>query len=97
MFGPISAFALDPAQLAANTDLPILIVQGDQDLQVSVADAERIKTAQPAATLTVLPGVNHVLKTVDSNNPAANIAAYGNPDLPLSDGIAATIADFIKR
>jgi alpha-beta hydrolase superfamily lysophospholipase len=93
----ISAFALDPAQLAARTGLPVLIVQGDRDLQVSVADAERLKAANPAAALKIMPGVNHVLKTVASDRPADNFATYAAPDLPLAEGIAAAIADFMRN
>lgn len=91
----ISAFALDPAKLAAGTHLPILIVQGGKDLQVSVADAERLKAAQPSARLVVLPNANHVLKDIASNSPADNLAAYAAPDLPLAKGLVSTIAGFI--
>ncbi len=57
----ISSFALDPAELAAKTKLPILILQGKRDMQVSVADAERLE--QSAS-----------LKQVKSNEPAATLA-----------------------
>lgn len=92
----ISAFALDPADLAARVELPMLIVQGDKDLQVPVEDAKRLKAANPAAILEILPGVNHVLKDVASDSPADNLATYNMPDLPLAEGIVATIADFMK-
>ena len=92
----INVFALDPARLAAGVELPILIVQGGKDLQVLVEDAERLKAANPSATLKVLPNVNHVLKDVASNSPVDNLATYTNADLPLGDGIASTIASFIN-
>jgi pimeloyl-ACP methyl ester carboxylesterase len=93
----INAFALDPAKLAAGVRLPILIVQGDSDLQVSVEDAEKLKAANPSAVLKILPNVNHVLKDVASGNPADNLAAYTNADLPLAKGLAATIATFVRN
>ena len=91
----ISAFALDPAKLAAGVRLPLLIVQGDRDLQVAVEDAEKLKAANPLAVLKIMPNVNHVLKDVASDNPADNLAAYTNADLPLAKGLAATIAAFV--
>lgn len=93
----ISVFAQDPASLIAGTDKPVLILQGTQDIQVSVADAERLKAAAPSATLTLLPGVNHVLKTVGSDSRPANIATYANPDLPLAPGVVEAVAGFVKR
>lgn len=92
----ISTFALDPAELAAQTALPILIVQGGKDIQVAVADAERLKAANPAAMLAVLPDANHVLKDVAGDSPADNMATYRAPDLPLAKGLASAIADFLR-
>ena len=93
----ISTFALDPAKLVAGARLPILIVQGGSDLQVSVADAEKLKAGNPSAVLKILPNVNHVLKDVASGSPADNLAAYTNADLPLAAGLAATIAAFVNN
>ena len=59
-------FSYDPAQLIAGFHKPVLIVQGERDLQVSVADAKRLKQAAPAAKLVLLPDTNHVFKTVKS-------------------------------
>lgn len=41
---------------------PVLIVQGETDLQATVADAERVYAARPDARLVLIPGTNHVLK-----------------------------------
>lgn len=79
--------ALDPAKLAASARVPIAIVQGDADLQVSVADdAKRLAAANPKATLAVVPGVNHVLKVVGSD-VTANRRSYADSSLPIADGV----------
>lgn len=93
----ISLFDYDPAVLAAQVKLPLLIVQGGSDIQVPVADAERLAAANPAAQLVVLPEVNHVLKDVPDAAPAANLAAYRDPALPLGKGVAEAIAAFVVR
>jgi len=93
----ISTFSLDPADLARKAQLPILIVQGGKDIQVSVADAERLKAANPAATLIILPNANHVLKDVAGDSPADNLAAYQALDLPLSEGLVSGIAAFVRN
>lgn len=92
----ISAFALDPAKLVARVGKPVLILQGARDIQVSVDDARLLKRADPAATLTVLPDTNHVLKRVTSDDRAANVAAYADPNLPLAPGVVEAVAGFVK-
>jgi pimeloyl-ACP methyl ester carboxylesterase len=91
----INAFSYDPAKLIAAVTKPVVIVQGRRDMQVGVDDAERLKDAAPKAELVLLPDVNHVLKTVTSDNPRANAATYADPSLPLAPGIAEAIAKFI--
>jgi len=92
----ISTFALDPARLIADWKKPVLIMQGERDIQVTVSDAERLKQAAPAAKLVLLPDTNHVLKTVTSPNRAANMAAYADPNLPLAPGVIDGIAGFVS-
>lgn len=75
----------------------MLIVQGERDIQVDVADARRLKQAQPRATLVLLPGVNHVLRPVASDDRAANIASYGDASIGIDPRVAAAIAGFVKR
>jgi pimeloyl-ACP methyl ester carboxylesterase len=102
LFGPhvqgflISEMSLDPAKLIASYAGPVQIVQGDQDIQVGVVDAQRLKQAAPSAQLVILPGINHVLKAVADNNRGANLAAYADPSLPLGAGVADAIAGFVK-
>lgn len=93
----IDLFSHDPAKLVAAIKLPVLILQGERDLQTSVQDARLLKQAQPAATLMLLPGVNHVLRPVASDDRAANIATYTDTTLPISPTIAAAVAAFVRR
>ena len=91
----IDLLSHDPAQLSAQLELPVLIVQGLRDLHVNEADARRLAEARPAARLVLLPAVNHVLKVVATDDRAANAATYGDPSLPLAPGVVEAIADFI--
>lgn len=92
----ISWLALDPARLAAAYDGSIFVGQGTTDLQVTVADAEAIKAAQPRAELVVWDGVNHVLKVAPADR-AANVAAYMDPALPLAPGVVEAVANFVLK
>jgi uncharacterized protein len=91
----INAFSYDPTKLIAAVSKPVLIVQGKRDIQVGVADAERLKLAAPRAELVLLADTNHVLKAVASDDKRANIATYADPTLPLAPGVIDAIAGFV--
>jgi len=86
----------DPSEMIAAVDLPILILHGQRDLQVFDEDAERLSAAQPKARTVLLETANHVLKEVQSDDPAENYATYANPDLPLHPGVVKAISGFLK-
>jgi len=91
------AMAYDPAALIGRYTGPALILQGRRDLQITVADAERLAAAKGDAELVLLDDVNHVLKEVASDDRTANLATYADTDLPLAPAVADAIAGFIGR
>lgn len=91
----ISAFAQDPAKLVAATKKPVLVLQGERDLQVAVQDARLLAQANPTAQLVLLPDTNHVLKAVVTDDPAANMATYANPGQPLAPGVVDAVVRFV--
>jgi len=93
----ISAFSYDPAKILSAYKKPVLLLQGQRDIQVSAEDAALLKKADPQATLVLLPNVNHILKTVDSDDRSANIATYADPDLPLAPGVVNAISRFLQK
>lgn len=92
----IELLAENPPRLAAALNLPLLIVQGDRDFQVTVEDAKVLAAAQPRARLAILPGVNHVLKIPERDDRVANIAAYADPNLPIAPSVVEAIAGFVR-
>jgi hypothetical protein len=90
-----SALSYDPAALVAAYGGPVLILQGTRDIQVSVADAERLAAANPRARLVRVAGANHVLKHVGSDDRTANVATYADSSLPLADGFVAPIVALV--
>ncbi|CAN7245606.1 alpha/beta hydrolase [Brevundimonas sp. LjRoot202] len=92
----ISWLALDPADLIASWDGPVMIGQGTTDLQTTETDARALATARPDAKLVLWDGVNHLLKLAPADR-AANIATYGDPALPLAPGVVDDVAGFILQ
>jgi hypothetical protein len=74
--------------------MPVLIIQGNTDLQVRVKDAQLLKEALPDAKLVIIDQMNHVLKQsgIDSRS---NTATYADPALPLKSELVKTIETFV--
>ena len=91
----IDFFRYDSAKLAAAYKGPMLVLQGNRDLQVTLQDASILKNAHLSAKLVIVPGVNHVLKPVAGEGMAANAATYGDANIAIDpavvDGVATAV------
>lgn len=92
----ISWFKYDPQAAIKGLKVPVLLVQGTNDIQVTVVDAKRLSAAKPTARLLLIDRMNHILRLSDSNR-AANLATYSDPTLPLADGLMDAITAFIRK
>jgi hypothetical protein len=88
---------LDPTTELAGVRVPVLIVQGDKDIQIRVADAQALKAAKAEAQLFIVPGATHTLKAASDTLVGMQAPTYINPALPLVPGVVDTIAAFVKR
>ncbi len=86
----------DPAAMAGALDIPVLIVAGGRDIQTPLADGEALAAGQPEAKLVMIADMNHVLKVVEGDGRAANLATYGDPSLPIHPGLVSAITDFVS-
>jgi hypothetical protein len=91
----ISWLRYDPGKLLQTLRCPVLLAQGNKDIQVQVADALLLQKAKPSARLAVLENMNHIFKIVTSNNPADNIKTYSDPALPIASSLVQEIIKFI--
>jgi fermentation-respiration switch protein FrsA (DUF1100 family) len=73
----------------------VLIVQGTNDLQVTVPDAERLGAAAKDAKVHIVEGMNHVLKHTGPTALEQQLT-YVLPLAPLAPGLADAIADFVR-
>ncbi|WP_375444632.1 alpha/beta fold hydrolase [uncultured Fibrella sp.] len=92
----ISWMKYDPAQVIKSFKGPVLIVQGKRDVQVEVAEADRLKAARPDAKLVFFDTMNHILKEAPAER-MANIATYSDPKLTIVPAVADTIAAFVRN
>ena len=93
----ISWFAYNPAVEIAKLDIPVLILQGDKDIQVGVEEAEKLHAAHQASSMYVVKDMNHVLKQCGTNDRMAQLATYSDPKLPIKPELISHIVEFIRE
>jgi pimeloyl-ACP methyl ester carboxylesterase len=89
----ISWFKYDPAREIAAITVPILLIQGTTDIQVTVDDAKKLSAANPKAKLVIVDGMNHVMKVV--TDPEKQMASYSDPALPLAPSVVPAIVELV--
>lgn len=92
----VSLLRQNPAAAFGRLKVPALIIQGRNDIQVSVADARALKAAKPDAQLVLVDGMNHVMRIV-ADDLKAQVASYNNPNLPLADALGGALTGFIGK
>ena len=92
-----TASAIDPAAEARRLPVPLLVVQGATDIQVSVQDAEALRAARPDAEVHVLPDANHLFVHIATRDQAAQLVTYNDPSLPLVPDLVPLVAAFVER
>ena len=90
----ISWFKYDPQIEIKKLSIPTLIIQGTNDIQVSVEDARRLSKANPGAKLVMIDKMNHIFKLVDGDRQK-NITTYNDSSLPIADELSKSIIGFI--
>ncbi len=92
----ISWMKYDPAKEIAKLKIPILIIQGTTDLQVSTLDAKLLAQANPNAKLDIIQNMNHIFRKAPKNR-IKNLITYTKPDLPIMHKFVADIVSFINQ
>lgn len=85
---------LDPASEIKKLKTPLLLLNGDADMQVAPENVTLLQQAAPRAKMDIIPQMNHVLKTVTDLED--NKKSYRDPAYPLSTRLVQLISEFIK-
>ena len=91
----ISWIKYDPSKEISKLHIPVLIIQGTADLQVSPENAKLLYDSKPGSKLKIFDNMNHILKE-SGPDPQVNMATYKNPDLPLKTGLSDEMTAFVK-
>ena len=91
----ISWIKYNPTIEIGKLTIPILIIQGTTDIQVSVKDANLLHNANAKSKMVLIENMNHVLKE-SAIDQTENIATYTNPELKNVPQLAKEIVQFIN-
>lgn len=92
----ISWMKYDPVAELAKLSVPILIIHGDSDIQVSIENGRKLHSGNPSSKLEIIEGMNHVLK-ISGNDYTENISTYNNPELGISKVLIEKLAEFLNQ
>ncbi len=92
----ISWLTFDPQVEIATVEAPTLLVQGEVDIQVSVADAELLHEGLPSAELVLIADMCHALKT-STAAPVSQKKCYQDSSIPLAEDLVPAIASFVSK
>ena len=85
----------NPTEEIQKIKIPILIINGDKDLQVKMIDAQKLHSANPNSTLAIISNMNHVLVKLENDND--NMKSYYSDNFKQSIKLITTIVAFINN
>ncbi|OQP67496.1 alpha/beta hydrolase [Niastella populi] len=92
----ISWFHYDPQTEIKKLTIPVLILQGTNDLQVTVEDANLLAKSNTKAQLALIKNMNHIFRVVEGDKKE-NLATYITSSNPVSEELITTIARFVNK
>ena len=90
----ISWMQYEPQQEIAKLDIPILVVNGDKDLQVQVSEAEMLAAANTRSKLIIVENMNHIFKEIRGDD-LENQKSYNEYNRPVMPELIEEITSFL--
>ncbi|MBI9040679.1 alpha/beta hydrolase [Lutibacter sp.] len=92
----ISWIKYNPQEEIKKLTIPILIINGSKDIQVSNLDAELLHKSNPNSRLKIIAEMNHIFKEIKGDT-TENMSSYNNPDLPIKQELLTIITTFVNE
>jgi len=91
----ISWLKYDPRVEIKKLSIPVMIVQGTTDIQISLDDAENLAKANPKAKKAIIKNMDHLLKANPTKIPLFQLT-YTDTRFPLHEELLPGIIQFIE-
>jgi len=86
----------NPQTEITKLNIPVLIINGDKDIQVQISEAEKLKEAQPNAKFKIVKNMNHIFKEIKGGF-AENQKSYNDESIPVMLNLIKEISSFILK
>jgi len=91
-----SWFKYDPCVEIKKLNQPVLIIQGNKDIQVQEQEAILLSKAYPKAQLKIITNMCHPLKDSETIDKELQKPMYSDPSLPLNKQFVTELLQFIS-
>ena len=85
----------DPLEEINKLTIPVLVINGTNDIQVGIDNAERLASEKKEYILKIIEGMSHVLKDAPEDKEE-NIKTYNDINLPLNSEMISVIIKFTQ-
>jgi hypothetical protein len=86
----------NPAIEIAKLEIPVLIINGDKDLQVDISEAKLLHQAKPDADLVIIENMNHIFKEITGDD-LENQKSYNETNRPVIPELIDVISTFVLK
>lgn len=94
----ISWFKYNPQEEISKLTIPVLVLQGTTDIQVTVRQAGLLAGANKKAKKIIIDKMNHVMKNSETTDQPTQVKdSYTNVDKQIMPEVITDITDFIKE
>ena len=86
----------NPQEQIKKLTIPILIINGSNDIQVAATEGELLHKSAQSSQLQIIENMNHLFKEIkgDINE---NMLSYNNPNLPVMEELINIITTFVNE
>lgn len=86
----------DPIVEIKKLDIPVLIINGTKDLQVSEDEANLLHEASPGSQVVIIEKMNHALVPIEGDR-LENYKSYNEPHRKLSEELIVAVVGFLQQ
>ncbi|TQI70119.1 hypothetical protein JM79_1028 [Gramella sp. Hel_I_59] len=87
----------NPSEEISKLKIPVLVVNGTLDIQVSEEQAQKLAEANENSELAILDQMNHIFRKIETKDRLVNSKSYNEPNLPLHPELVSILTEFVKE